>query len=172
MRRQQRRPWQEEDRAYLRRAIELSRGYLDDDRRWPFGALIVVGGEIVAEGVNRVVELRDPTAHAEMLALRAAGAALGTHLLKDGVLYSSSEPCPMCLTACYWACLPRVVFGATSHDVAACGLRDLELYQELTRPAERRAMPEDGAEGELRQNAAAVLRDWADHFAAASGAGY
>jgi guanine deaminase len=77
------------------------------------------------------------------------------------VLYASSEPCPMCLTACYWACLPRVVFGATTYDVAACGLRDLQLYTELVRPAGQRSMREDGCDGELRQEAVAILREWA-----------
>jgi guanine deaminase len=161
----------EADRRYLRRAIELSRGYLDDDRRWPFGAVLVVGGEIVAEGVNQVVELRDPTAHAEVIALRAAGSSLGSYLFPDGVLYSSSEPCPMCLTACYWACLPRVVFGATSEDVAACGIRDLELYRELARPAGERSLRQDGADSELRRSAVAVLRDGAGRVPGGAGAG-
>jgi guanine deaminase len=160
-----------EDVRYLRRAIELSRGYLDDERRWPFGALVVVGGEIAGEGVNRVVETRDPTAHAEVMALRAAGAALGRHLFADGVLYASSEPCPMCLTACYWACLPRVVFGATTQDVAAHGLRDLVLYRELSRPAGQRSMAEQACGGALRREAASVLGDWAERLPGAAGPG-
>jgi guanine deaminase len=102
------------DRHYLRLAVELSRGFLHDERRWPFGALVVVEDQVVGQGVNQVVELHDPTAHAEVLALRAAGARLDRYHFEDGVLYARSQPCPMCPAACYWACLPRVVFGATS----------------------------------------------------------
>jgi guanine deaminase len=149
------------DRRYLQLAVELSRGFRYDERRWPFGALVVVNDQIIGQGVNRVVELHDPTAHAEVMALRAAGACLDRHHFEDGVLYASSEPCPMCLTACYWAGLPRVVFGATSSDVAACGLRDLQLYAELARPAGERSIHEDGGDGDLRQDAAAILQDWA-----------
>jgi guanine deaminase len=153
------------DRGYLQLAVDLSRSYLDDDRKWPFGAVIVAAGRIVGRGVNRVVESHDPTAHAEVMALRAATASLGRHQIAEGVLYSSSEPCPMCLTACYWAGLPRVVFGATSHVVASCGLQDLAFYRELARPADQRSIREDGGEdhreGGLREQAAAVLRDWA-----------
>jgi tRNA(Arg) A34 adenosine deaminase TadA len=159
------------DSRYLQRAIELSRGYLDDDRRWPFGALVVVGGEVVGEGVNRVVETSDPSAHAEVMALRAAGAALGRHLFSDGVLYSSSEPCPMCLTACYWACVPRVVFAATTGDVAAHGLRDLALYRELARAPDERSMTEDACGGTLRQHAVSVLRDWTERLPGAADPG-
>lgn len=152
------------DRRYLQLAVELSRGFLFDGRRWPFGALVVVDDQIVGQGVNRVVELHDATAHAEVMALRAAGARLGRYQFEDGVLYASSEPCPMCLTACYWACLPRIVFGATSYDVAACGLRDLQLYTEVMRPAGQRSMREDGDDGYLRKDAAATLQDWARWF--------
>jgi guanine deaminase len=159
------------DLGYLRLAVELSRGYLHDDRRWPFGALVVVGDRVAGQGINRVEELHDPTAHAEVMALRAAAASLGRHLLEDGVLYSSSEPCPMCLAACYWACLPRVVFGATSYDVAACGLRDLQLYAELARPAAHRSMREDACGGDLRRDATAVLQDWARRFPSAARGG-
>lgn len=98
------------------------------------------------------------------MALRAAGARLGRYHVEDGVLYASSEPCPLCLTACYWACLPRVVFGATSHDVAACGLRDLQLYAELARPAAQRSIREDSGDVDLRRDAAAILHDWARRF--------
>ena len=157
------------DRRYLRLAVDLSRGFVQDGRRWPFAALAMVDDQIVGQGVNRVVELHDATAHAEVLALRAAGARLGRYHFEDGVLYASSERCPMCLTACYWACLPRVVFGATSHDVAACGLRDLQLYAELSRPAGRRSIREDGGDGDLRQDATAILQDWALRFQSAPG---
>jgi len=102
------------DRHYLEMAMELSRSYRDDQRRWPFGAIVVVAGTMAGQGVNQVVELNDPTAHAETMALRAACTTRRSHLLEDGVLYSSSEPCPMCLAACCWACIPRIVYAATS----------------------------------------------------------
>lgn len=152
------------DRRYLRVAVELSRSFLHDERKWPFAALVVVDDQIVGQGVNQVVELHDASAHAEVMALRAAGVRLGRHQFEDGVLYASSEPCPMCLTACYWACLPRVVFGATTHDVAATGLRDLQLYTELVRPAAQRSMREDGGDGDLRRDATAILHDWARRY--------
>jgi tRNA(Arg) A34 adenosine deaminase TadA len=109
-----------------------------------------------------VVELRDPTAHAEVMALRAAGEALGTHLFETGVMYCSSEPCPMCLAACYWARLPRLVFAATSYDVATSGFEDLQLYRELTLQRDQRALREDTADDDLRREAASALRAWAD----------
>jgi len=100
-------------------------------------------------------------------ALRAAGDALGTHLFESGVLYSSSEPCPMCLAASYWARLPRLVFGATSDDVAATGFEDAQFYRELTRERELRLLREDPAGDDLRREAAGVLRAWADQQPAA-----
>jgi guanine deaminase len=150
----------DDDRRYLRLAVELSKSYRQDGRRWPFGALLVLDGEIAGQGVNQVVELHDPAAHAEVMALRAAGAATGRHLFQDSVLYSSSEPCPMCLAACYWALVPRVVFAATSHDAADYGIRDLAIYTELGLPAEHRSIREDLSDDGLRHDAVAVFRDW------------
>ena len=149
------------DRRYLQRAIELSRGGVSDNSKMPFGAVVVVDGRVAGGSGNRVAELHDPTAHAEVMALRAAGQALGTHQFEAGVLYSSSEPCPMCLAACYWARLPRVVFGAASDDVAAVGIEDAEFYRELTLPRGQRSLREDAAGDDLRQAAADVLRTWA-----------
>ena len=150
------------DRRFLQRAIQVSRRALEDDGKTPFGALVVIGGQVVGEGTSRVVELHDPTAHAEVMALRAAGEALGTHLFETGVMYCSSEPCPMCLVACYWARLPRLVFAATSYDVATSGFEDLQLYRELTLQRDQRALREDTTEGDLREEAASALRAWAD----------
>jgi guanine deaminase len=96
------------------------------------------------------------------MALRAAGEALGTHLFETGVMYCSSEPCPMCLAACYWARLPRLVFAATSYDVATSGFEDLQLYRELALQRDQRALREDTADDDLRREAAGALRAWAD----------
>lgn len=152
------------DQSFLSRAIELSRHALEDEGKTPFGAIIVIGEDVVAEGTSSVVELRDPTAHAEVMALRNAGTRLGRHLMPDGVMYASSEPCPMCLVACYWARIPRLVFGATSHDVATYGFEDLQLYRELAYSAERRSVREEVADGPSRERAVDVLRQWAEQL--------
>jgi guanine deaminase len=156
-------PETDQDHAFLTQAIELSRHALEDEGKTPFGALVVIGGEIVGTGTSSVVELHDPTAHAEVMALRAAGAKLGRHLMEDAVMYASSEPCPMCLTACYWARIPRLVYAATSHDVAANGFEDLQFYRQLALPnAERTLVAETAAGGETQEVAAAALSSWAD----------
>lgn len=149
------------DRDYLDRAIAVSRRALEEEGKTPFGAVVVVDNRIVGEGTSSVVERQDPTAHAEIMALRHAGQTLGRHLMPDGVMYASSEPCPMCLIACYWARLPRLVFAATSHDVAVYGFEDLQLYRELTRGTPDRSLREDAAADGQRQQATAVLAAWA-----------
>jgi guanine deaminase len=149
------------DRDYLDRAIAVSRRALEEEGKTPFGAVVVVDNRVVGEGTSSVVERQDPTAHAEVMALRHAGQTLGRHLMPDGVMYASSEPCPMCLIACYWARLPRLVFAATSHDVAVYGFEDLQLYRELTRSTSDRSLREDAAEDGQRQQATAVLAAWA-----------
>src|ERR1700759_323162 len=150
----------DDDRRYLRMAVELSWSYRDDPRSWPFGAVLVREGKILGRGFNQVMELRDPSAHAEIMALRAAGRALGQHVFEDRVLYSSSQPCPMCLAACYWASIPRIVFAANSHDLAEFEFKDRAIYTELGLPAGDRSMREDSGEEELRQDALMVVRDW------------
>jgi Cytosine/adenosine deaminases len=151
-----------DDRAFLEQAISVSRHALDDDGKTPFGALVVVGGTVVGTGTSSVVELHDPTAHAEMMALRAAGRKRQNHIMADAVMYSSSEPCPMCLVACYWAQIPRLVYAATSHDVAVNGFEDLQFYRELTFPnGDRTLLEEVSVEGELRKEAAGTLAEWA-----------
>ncbi|MET9292444.1 nucleoside deaminase [Streptomyces sp. NPDC003077] len=154
----------QDDRKFLQHAINLSRKSLSEEGKTPFGAIIVIDGEIVSEGTSSVVELRDPTAHAEVMALRAAGETLQRHLFEDGVMYSSSEPCPMCLAACYWARLPRLVFGATSNDVAISGFEDIQFYRELAYPIERRFLREEAADGSLRAEATGVLQGWVDQL--------
>ncbi|MEW2402343.1 nucleoside deaminase [Streptomyces sp. NPDC046862] len=152
-----------QDHAFLSQAISLSRHALEDEGKTPFGALVVIDGEVIATGTSSVVELRDPTAHAEVMALRNAGAKLGRHLMEDTVMYSSSEPCPMCLVACYWARVPRLVYAATSRDVAVNGFEDLQFYRQLALPnAERTLLAETSVGGETREVAALALSSWAD----------
>lgn len=153
-------PLDEPDLRYLQRAVDISRHALEDEGNTPFGALVVIDGEVVGEGTSSVVKLNDPTAHAEVMALRAAGRSLGTHLFEGGVMYASSEPCPMCLVACYWARIPRLVYGATSRDVGSHGFEDLQFYRELTLPHDHRSLLEIGADGAVREDAVSVLKAW------------
>lgn len=154
-----------EDHAFLEKAISVSRHALEDEGKTPFGALVVIDGEIRGTGTSSVVELHDPTAHAEMMALRAAGSAMQNHLMENAVMYSSSEPCPMCLVACYWARIPRLVYAATSHDVAVNGFEDLQFYRELTLPnTDRPRLQEVSVGGQLRQDAAGSLAEWASQL--------
>jgi guanine deaminase len=146
-----------DDASLLREAIRLAGLHSASGRNGPFGAVVARRGEVVGEGWNRVVELGDPTAHAEILALRDAAARLGTHVLEECVLYSSCEPCPMCLAAAYWARIPRVVFAASREDAARAGFDDDDLYGEMARAwGRRRTLGEQllGAEGR------AVLEAW------------
>ncbi|MEU5582820.1 nucleoside deaminase [Streptomyces huasconensis] len=155
-------PQTPQDRTFLDHAIANSRRALGDGGKKPFGAVLVVGGEVVGDGTNAVVELNDPTAHAEVMALRDAGRRLGRYSFPDGVLYASSEPCPMCLVACYWAGIPRVVYGATTHDAAVNGHEDLRFYRDVALPsAERRLVDEVAVGGASRSAAVDVLAAWA-----------
>jgi guanine deaminase len=134
------------------RSVELGGG--------PFGAVVVHAGQVVGEGHNRVTLDCDPTAHAEVVALRAAAATLGRFDLAGCVLYSSCEPCPMCLGAAHWSRVERVVFAADRHDAAAAGFDDAALYEELQRELPERRLP-------LEQRLADVGRTpfeaWARH---------
>ena len=121
------------DDLFLHRAIELARQGSERGEGGPFGAVLVRDGKIIAEGWNRVVASRDPTAHAEIGAIRAACAAADSFHLPNTTLYASSEPCPMCLSAAYWARIERIVFANSRAEAAAIGFCDDELYAELTR---------------------------------------
>lgn len=121
------------DDFFLARALELALKGSDRCEGGPFGAVIVRAGKIVAEGWNRVVVSGDPTAHAEIGAIRSACATLGHFHLTGCTLYASSEPCPMCLSAAYWARIERIVFANSRAEAAAIGFCDDELYCELGR---------------------------------------
>lgn len=107
----------------------------------PFGAVVVKNGEIVATGVNRVTASNDPTAHAEVSAIRNACAKLDTFQLHDCIVYSSCEPCPMCLSALYWAGVKKIFFGNTKEDAAAIDFSDKFIYDELALPRASRKLP-------------------------------
>lgn len=121
----------------MRRAIALAVDNVANGGG-PFGAVIAHDGEIVAEGVNRVTANHDPTAHAEVSAIRAACSKLETFDLSGCEIYTSCEPCPMCLGAIYWAHLDRIYYGANQHDAAAINFDDAFIYRELAVPVEQR----------------------------------
>jgi tRNA(Arg) A34 adenosine deaminase TadA len=123
------------DRAFLQRAVALAADCLTKPTDGPFGAVVVRDGRIIAEGQNRVTQDNDPTAHAEVVAIRNACATEGTfHLRPGAVLYTSCEPCPMCLAAAYWAHVERIVFASDRNDAAKAGFDDAFLYEEMPKP--------------------------------------
>lgn len=125
----------------MRRAIALSREKMSAGVGGPFGAVIVTQGRIVAEGWNQVTSLNDPTAHAEIMAIRAAGAALERFSLAGCDIYASCEPCPMCLAAIHWARLDRVYYANDRDDAARIGFDDARIYREIALPKAARAIP-------------------------------
>ena len=148
-----------QDDRFLARAIELAATGSRRGDGGPFGAVIVRDGEIIAEGWNRVVASHDPTAHAEITAIRGACKRLGQFHLPGAVLYASSEPCPMCLSAAYWARIERIVFANSRAEAAAIGFCDDRLYDELSRNFSARSImmehrPLPGALEPMRQWAA------------------
>lgn len=127
-------------KAHLRRAVALSGEMMRLGTGGPFGAIIVRDGVTLAEGWNKVTTANDPTAHAEVVAIRDACARLGTFSLEGAVIYSSCEPCPMCLAAIYWARLDGLYFANSREDAAAIGFDDELLYREIPKPIGERAM--------------------------------
>jgi guanine deaminase len=127
------------DRTFLRQAIDIA---VENVRRdgGPFGALVVKDGIVIASGANQVTRTNDPTAHAEMVAIREACRVLGTFSLAGCDVYSSCEPCPMCLGALYWARPARVIFAASAEDAAAAGFDDALIYREIATPHAKRTI--------------------------------
>ena len=126
---------------HMRRAISLAEDNASSGNGGPFGAVIVKDGKVVAEGSNTVTVDNDPTAHAEVNAIRRACAVLGTFDLSGCELYTSCEPCPMCLAACYWAHISRVYYAAGRDDAAAAGFDDDMIYVEVAKPLDERKLP-------------------------------
>ncbi|HEX4319462.1 MAG TPA: nucleoside deaminase [Acidobacteriaceae bacterium] len=129
--------------AFLRRAIELATENVLAGTGGPFAALIVRDGEVVAEAANSVTTTNDPTAHGEINAIRKACAALGTFSLAGCEIYSSCEPCPMCLAAIYWARLGAIYYGCGQEDAAKAGFDDAFLYEEFRKPNDERSIPSE-----------------------------
>lgn len=141
----------------MRHAIELSRKTMHENRGGPFGAVIAKNGTVIAHGVNRVISTNDPTAHAEMVAIRAACQTLETFHLDGCVIYTSCEPCPMCLSAIYWARIEKIYYANTRNDATHIGFNDNVLYEELAKPSSQRTKP---MEQLLRNEALPVFQEW------------
>jgi tRNA(Arg) A34 adenosine deaminase TadA len=142
----------------MRRAVALSLEKMQAGSGGPFGAVIARNGEVIAEGWNQVTSGNDPTAHAEVVAIRRACTALGRFDLSDCEIYSSCEPCPMCLAAVYWARLKRLAFGNDRQAAAAIGFDDDFLYREVPKPIAERTIPTVQM---LADEAAAAFAAWA-----------
>jgi tRNA(Arg) A34 adenosine deaminase TadA len=145
------------DKALMQRAIDLSVENVQSGCGGPFGAVVVKDGKILAEGTNSVTSTKDPTAHAEVLAIRAACKKLGTFDLKGCEMYTSCEPCPMCLGAIYWARLDRVYFGNSAADAQKIGFDDSFIYREIEQPHPRRTIPMIRV---MQEEARAGFRAW------------
>lgn len=126
---------------FLRRAIELACGNARSGAGGPYGAVIAIGDEVLYEAANQVTARNDPTAHAEIMAIRGACHTLGDFQLRDAVLYTSCEPCPMCLGAIYWARLAAVYYACDRCDAAAAGFDDRFIYDEIATAPEARRIP-------------------------------
>ena len=130
----------DDDVKFLQMSAKLSEDNIDTGGG-PFGAVIVRDGEVIATGANRVTASNDPTAHAEVVAIRNACKKLATFNLRGTTIYSSCEPCPMCLSALYWAGVDKIICGNTQEDADAIGFSDEFLYKELMKPSTQRALP-------------------------------
>jgi guanine deaminase len=131
----------EKDILFLRQAIELAREGVETGKGGPFGCVIVRNGEVVGKGCNGVTSTNDPTAHAEIVAIRDACQRLGDYQLADCDVYASCEPCPMCLGALYWARPRRVVYAATRDEAAEAGFDDAFIYEEINLVGGERRIP-------------------------------
>lgn len=143
--------------SFMREAIALSVENVRTGRGGPFAAVVVKDGQVIARGVNLVTGTNDPTAHAEIVAIRAACQALNSFHLTDCEIYASCEPCPMCLGAIYWARLPRYYYANTRSDVARIGFNDSFIYEEIAKLPAERTIPGLRV---LANEAAEALTEW------------
>lgn len=146
-----------QDEKFMRRAIELAQKGIEADAGGPFGAVIVKDGEIISEGWNQVTSTNDPTAHAEIVAIRAACEKLQSFQLDGCIIYTSCEPCPMCLGAIYWARPAKMYFACTREDAARIGFDDHFIYDEITLPVEQRHIKSLNF---LREEGLTVFENW------------
>jgi tRNA(Arg) A34 adenosine deaminase TadA len=142
---------------YMKLALELASENLKLQNGGPFGALVVKDGKIIGKGNNQVVSHKDPTAHAEIIAIRQACEYLNDHQLEGCEIYTSCEPCPMCLGAIYWARPKKIYFAASRHDAEKAGFDDSHIYRELELPTIERSIP---TEQILHKEAAEIFEKW------------
>jgi guanine deaminase len=147
------------ENKFMKRAAAVALEKMRADQGGPFGAVIVRDGEIIAEGWNQVTSTNDPTAHAEIVAIRRACAALGVFHLRDCDIYTSCEPCPMCLGAIYWARLRRLYFANTRAAAAKIGFDDEFIYREIATEIDARSIPSRQIESAVAQQA---FREWTE----------
>lgn len=146
-----------EKNNFMQEAILLSMNNIHSLKGGPFGSVIVKDGKIIARGSNEVTSSNDPTAHAEVVAIRNAAKELGTYDLKDCEIYSSCEPCPMCLSAIYWSRIGKVYFANTKEDAAAIGFDDAFIYKEIAVKRHERTI---ASEQIMRDEALEVFKEW------------
>jgi len=149
----------EQDKEFMRRAIELAQNGIDANDGGPFGAIVVRDGRIVGEGCNRVTSTNDPTAHAEIVAIREACKNLNSFQLDGCTIYTSCEPCPMCLGAIYWARPEKMFFACNREDAARVGFDDDFIYKEIERPIAERKIESINF---LREEGLRVFEKWAN----------
>lgn len=142
---------------FMRQAITLSRMTIQTNTGGPFGAVIIQNGEVVASGANCVTSTNDPTAHAEIVAIREACQKLGAFHLNGCEIYTSCEPCPMCLAAIYWAKIEKIYYATTRDDASCIGFDDSRLYKELAKPNSTRKIPMHQL---LREEGLTVFQEW------------
>lgn len=148
-----------DDKRFMQRAIELSNTAVETNMGGPFGCVVVKDGEIIAEGHNSVTGTNDPTAHAEMVAIRNACKKLNTFQLDDCIIYTSCEPCPMCFGAIYWARPKKVYFACTKEDAAKIDFDDQFIYDELDKKSQDQKIK---FENMMRSEANVVFNQWAE----------
>ncbi|CAN5271700.1 guanine deaminase [soil metagenome] len=147
------------DEYFMRYAISLAQNGIDEDKGGPFGAIVVRNGEVIGEGCNRVTSTNDPTAHAEIVAIRNACENIGNFQLENCTIYTSCEPCPMCLGAIYWARPTQMFFACTREDAANVGFDDQFIYEEIEHPIEERKI---NSINFLREEGLTVFTNWAN----------
>lgn len=145
------------EEKFMRRAIELAQRGMENNEGGPFGCVIVKNGEIIGEGNNQVLLNNDPTAHAEVMAIRNACSNISSFQLDNCEIYTSCEPCPMCLGAIYWARPSKVYYACTKKDAASIEFDDAFIYKELDLPLEKRAIPMIQI---MRNEAIVVFEKW------------
>jgi tRNA(Arg) A34 adenosine deaminase TadA len=145
------------ENTFMRRAITLATNNVTSGNGGPFGAVITREGLVIGEGTNQVTSSGDPTAHAEILAIRAACKNIESHILDGCIIYTSCEPCPMCLSAIYWSRIKLIYFGNKKSDAAAIGFDDAHIYKQIALPKSQRSIP---TEQMLSEEAIISFQKW------------